>query len=87
MREKILLLFSGFILGALIDMAFFYGRYNIEIETQKNITEYVLGNLEQCSGTLLKSVQACDVIVEFSNNVEKRNRWLSIESARLSEHR
>ena len=87
MKEKILLLFSGFVLGALIDITFFYGNHNIEIESQKNRTEYILGNLEQCLGMLLTSVQTCDVIMEISNNTEERNRQLSIENARLLEYR
>jgi hypothetical protein len=87
MKEKILLLLGGFVLGILIDKLFFYGKHNIELKIHKDATEYVLENLEQCSNMLLVSLQTCDVIMEISNDIEERNRYLSIENARLLEHR
>jgi len=87
MKEKTLLLLGGFVLGVLIDRLFFYGKYNVELEAHKETTEYVLENLEQCSNMLLFSLQSCDVIMEISNDIEERNRDLSIENARLLEYR
>lgn len=87
MKENILLLLGGFVLGALIDKLFFYGKYNTELETHKDTTEYVLGRLEQCSSMLLLSLQTCDGIMEISDDIEERNRYLLIENARLLEYR
>jgi len=79
MIERVLLLVFGFLLGFFIDSAF---ANDVEIESCKQVAEYAVDSLEECTRILTETISVTEAIVTNTSDAFDQNRRLSAARCR-----